>query len=260
MDRRADCSSRPAATAMAAPAERRSPRAHRSYPPISRLSCVTGSWWRSQPCHQRTAPRPGRSGRWWPKISSPPPTRGWRLLSNCDCPRSCRPNAPGRPSAVGLGVHVRLPAMTRSERALVQMMSYDPARVDKSTLAVSAPPPLSRQGAPSLCCPTALPWVASDEFAVPLCQIHRRLVHRVGKSRLVEGCRHRSRLPASSGTIPAWIRGGLGRGRRRNVPRQIEQLTLSNRGRCSCPAQRTNLWRQRSARPARGHSCVGPIG
>ena len=34
----------------------------------------------------------------------------------------------------------------------------------------------------------------------------------------------RPRLPGSSGTIPAWIRGGLGRGRRRNVPRQIEPL------------------------------------
>ena len=33
MDRRADYSSRPAATAMAEPAERRSPRAHRSYMP-----------------------------------------------------------------------------------------------------------------------------------------------------------------------------------------------------------------------------------
>ena len=47
----------------------------------------------------------------------------WRLPSNCDCPRSCRPNAPGRPSAVDLGVHLRLPAMTRWERALVRMMS-----------------------------------------------------------------------------------------------------------------------------------------
>ena len=47
----------------------------------------------------------------------------WRLPSNCDCPRSCRPNAPGRPSAVDLGVHLRLPAMTRWERAPVRMMS-----------------------------------------------------------------------------------------------------------------------------------------
>jgi hypothetical protein len=47
----------------------------------------------------------------------------WRLPSNCDCPRSCRPNAPGRPLAVDLGVHLRLPAMTGWERALVRMMS-----------------------------------------------------------------------------------------------------------------------------------------
>jgi hypothetical protein len=30
--------------------------------------------------------------------------------------------------------------------------------------------------------------------------------------------------------------GRIGLGPTRNVPRQVEQLTLSNRGRCSCPA------------------------
>src|SRR5262245_2742262 len=52
-DRQAVCSSRPAAPAMAAPAEGQSPRAHRSYPPISRLP---RSWWRLQPCLPRAAP------------------------------------------------------------------------------------------------------------------------------------------------------------------------------------------------------------
>ena len=36
------------------------------------------------------------------------------------------------------------------------------------------------------------------------------------------------RLPRSSGTTAVWIGGGFGRGRRRNVPQQIEQLTLSS--------------------------------
>jgi hypothetical protein len=111
----------------------------------------------------------GRSGRWWPKISSPPPTRGcWRLLSNWDCPRSCRPNAPGRPSAVGLGVHLRLPAMTRSERALVRMMSVFqlPAVIaTRRTFAMSPTSPASSVAASH---PTRItyatcsrgPWVA----------------------------------------------------------------------------------------------------
>jgi hypothetical protein len=38
-------------------------------------------------------------------------------------PRSCRPNAPVRSAAVGLRIHLRLPAMTRSERTLVKMIS-----------------------------------------------------------------------------------------------------------------------------------------
>jgi hypothetical protein len=76
------------------------------------------------------------------------------------------------------------------------------ARVDKSTLAVSAPPPLSRQSAPFAISPDepassvtashptpvaytnlqprALGRKASDKFAVPLCRIHHRLVHHVG--------------------------------------------------------------------------------
>jgi hypothetical protein len=78
----------------------------------------------------------------------------------------------------------------------------EPARVDKSTLAVPAPRRyrnkahlryISQQ--PCLLCgrkpsdphhlrhlqPRALGCKASDEFAVPLCRIHHRLVHRVGK-------------------------------------------------------------------------------
>jgi ERF superfamily len=110
----------------------------------------------------------GRSGRWWPKISSPPPTRGCWRLSNWDCPRSCRPNAPGRPSAVGLGVHLRLPAMTRSERALVRMMSVFqlPAVIaTRRTFAMSPTSPASSVAASH---PTRItyatcsrgPWVA----------------------------------------------------------------------------------------------------
>jgi hypothetical protein len=112
-----------------------------------------------------------------------------------------------------------------------------PARVDKSTLAVSAPPPLSRQSAPSLYRPTSLPplWPqairppsprhlqpralgrkASDEFAVPLCRIHHRLVHRVGNE--AAWWKDASSCPGSSGTTAAWIRGGSRPGRRRNVP------------------------------------------
>jgi hypothetical protein len=76
-----------------------------------------------------------------------------------------------------------------------------PARVDKSTLAVSAPRRYRdkahlryvAQQACLLCGrkpsdphhlrhlqPRALGRKASDEFAVPLCRIHHRLVHRVG--------------------------------------------------------------------------------
>ena len=112
-----------------------------------------------------------------------------------------------------------------------------PARVDKSTLAVSAPPPLSRQSAPSLYRPTSLPplWPqairppsprhlqpralgrkASDEVAVPLCRIHHRLVHRVGNE--AAWWKDASSCPGSSGTTAAWIRGGSRPGRRRNVP------------------------------------------
>jgi hypothetical protein len=150
MDQRADCSSRPAATAMAAPAERRSPRAHRSYPQISRLSCVTGSWWRSQPCLQRTGLRTGRRRRWWPKISSPPPTPGcWRLLSNCDCPRSCRPNRSG--SSVSSG------SQGPSSFAGDDTIRTSPGPDDVGNASArrqqhatgSRSPPLSRQGAPS---------------------------------------------------------------------------------------------------------------
>jgi len=43
-----------------------------------------------------------------PRTSSPPPTPGcWRLPSNCDCPRSCRPKAPSPLSAAALCVHLR---------------------------------------------------------------------------------------------------------------------------------------------------------
>jgi ERF superfamily len=76
-----------------------------------------------------------------------------------------------------------------------------PARVDKSTLAVSAPRRYRDKAhlryvaqQPCLLCgrkpsdphhlrhlqPRALSRKASDEFAVPLCRIHHRLVHRVG--------------------------------------------------------------------------------
>ena len=76
-----------------------------------------------------------------------------------------------------------------------------PARVDKSTLAVPAPRRYRNKAhlryvaqQPCLLCgrkpsdphhlrfmqPRALGRKASDEFAVPLCRIHHRLVHRVG--------------------------------------------------------------------------------
>ena len=49
-----------------------------------------------------------RPRRWLPRTSSPPPMPGCcRSLSNYDCPHSCRPKAPSRPSAAALWVHRR---------------------------------------------------------------------------------------------------------------------------------------------------------
>jgi len=283
MDQRADCSSRPAATAMAAPAELRSPRAHRSYPQISRLSCVTGSWWRSQPCLQKTVPRTGCRRRWWPKISSPPPTPGcWRLLSNCDCPRSCRPNRSGS----SVSSRSQGPSSFAGDDTIRTSPGPDdvgndqPAHVDESTLPVPAPrryrdkahlryvaqqPCLLFGRKPSdphhlrFLQQRALGRKASDEFSV--CRIHHRLVHRVGNeaawwkdagidpakaarklwndSRIDQGrispgptAQVRPRLPGSSGTTAASIRGGSRPDRRRKIPRQIEPLRSGARILC----------------------------
>ena len=92
--------------------------------------------------------------------------------------------------------------------------SHSAKGIDKSVLAVAAPRRyrnrehlryVARQ--PCLVCgrkpsdphhlrfaqPRALGRKASDEFAVPLCRIHHRLVHRVGnEGRLVAGSWHRS--------------------------------------------------------------------
>ena len=146
----------------------------------------------------------GRSGRWPPRTSSPPPTPGcWRMPSNCDCPRSCRPKAPSPPSAAAALCSPSLAGEETIGRDAGSGAAGNdqPARVDKSTLAVPTPRRYRNKAhlryvaqQPCLLCgrkpsdphhlrfmqPRALGRKASDEFAVPLCRIHHRLVHRVG--------------------------------------------------------------------------------
>jgi hypothetical protein len=124
----------------------------------------------------------------------------------------------------------------------------EPVPVDQSTLAVAAPRRYRNkahlryvaQQACLLCGrkpsdphhlrhlqPRALVRKASDEFAVPLCRIHHRLVHRIGneaawwKDAGIDPAQAARKLWNDS----RWIRGGSHLGRRRNVPRQIEPLT-----------------------------------
>ena len=67
-------------------------------------------------------------------------------------------------------------------------------------------PQAVRPASPAPLQPRALGRKASDEFTVPLCRIHHRLVHRVGnEASLVAGRRHRSDQSgrASCGSRPA---------------------------------------------------------
>ena len=77
--------------------------AHRSYLPISRLPCVTASWWEIAALASEM-PRTERSERGWPKISLLPPATGcWRLLE-LGRPRPLRSDASVHPSALGLRI------------------------------------------------------------------------------------------------------------------------------------------------------------
>ena len=170
MDQGEDWSCRPAAIATAEPAERRSPRAHRSSCPISPPSCVTGSWWRSQPCHQRTAPRTGRSGALAAKNQLT--ASDARLL---EVAFEVRLSAllPSERSGSSVGSGSRGTSSFAGDDRMGTSPGPDdvgndqPTGVDKSTLAVPAPPPLSRQGAPSLCRPPALPPLCPQAIRPP---------------------------------------------------------------------------------------------
>src|SRR5262245_27009113 len=69
-------------------------------------------------------------------------------------------------------------------------------------------------------------WLVNASCELDLNRLGHRLVHRVGNE-AVRGripASIRPRLPGSSGTTAAWIRGGSRLDQRRNVPRQIEPL------------------------------------
>jgi hypothetical protein len=78
---------------------------------------------------------------------------------------------------------------------------------------------------------------ASDEFAVPLCRIHHRLVHRVGneaawwKDAGIDPAKAARKLWNDGRTV----QGRIAPGPRRNLPRRIEQLTLKVRPQTAQP-------------------------
>src|SRR6516162_55270 len=76
-------------------------------------------------------------------------------------------------------------------------------------------------------------WLVSASCQLDRNRLGYRLVHRVGNEAAwwKDAGIDPAKLPGSSGTTAGWIRGGSRLDRRRNVPRQIEQLTLKVRPR-----------------------------
>jgi ERF superfamily len=147
-----------------------------------------------------------------------------------------------------------------------------PARVDKSTLAVPAPRRYRNKAhlryvaqQPCLLCgrkpsdphhlrhlqPRALGRKASDEFAVPLCRIHHRLVHRVGNE---------AAWWKDAGIDPIKAARQLWRQTRLNDPQDHHQPGLAARPETRSIASASDATREsRSDQVAIGQADDGPV-
>ena len=201
-DRRPDCDFRRVAAATAAPSTGSTPRAWRVSLRMNWLRYGIVFWSSSASCNRRRAQQAGRRAHWPPRTGSLPMMRSWwRRRSNRGSWTSPRPRATEASANTASVTDTAGVVATDQPEPVAAERGHQPDGIDKSMLAIPAPRRyrnkahlryVARQ--PCLLCgrkpsdphhlrfmqPRALGRKASDEFSVPLCRIHHRLVHRVG--------------------------------------------------------------------------------